>query len=102
MVLKLKFNDSREFEDFFFGPNAEKEHIYDSILDQIKEALEKDLEAALFAEIIFKNDPVMVYLELPKSNWLDSLHNARKYYEENDLFEKCIDITSIIKKLDPH
>lgn len=100
MILKLRFNNSSEFEDFFFGPNAEKEHIYNAIVAQIKEALEKGLEAALFAEVIFKHDPLMVYLELPKQNWMDSLTNALRFYEQCDLFEECIEITKIIKKLD--
>lgn len=98
MILKLKFKHSSEFEDFFFGPYAEKEKIYDSLVDQIKDALEHGEGSALFAEVIFEDDPIIIYLELPRRNWLDSLTNALRFYEQNDLFEKCIDITKIIKK----
>ena len=99
MILKLRFKDKEEFDDFFFGPNAEKDRIYDAIVDQIEESIELNGESALFAEVVIKGDPLMIYLTLPHYNWLDSLQNALKYYEEREDYEKCIDIVSIIKKL---
>jgi len=100
MILQLNFEDREEFEEFFFGPEAQKEYIFDSIVVQIEEALENKKKWATFAEIFFSGDPVAVYLDLPKKNWIESLENAINYYESEDLFEKCIKVSNIIKKLE--
>jgi hypothetical protein len=100
MILKLSFTDREEFDDFFFGPEAEKEFIFDSIVGQIEDAIDNKKKNAIFAEIEFAGDPTPIYLEMPKKNWLESLNNALSFYEGEDLFEKCIKVTDIIKKLD--
>jgi hypothetical protein len=99
-MLQLSFKNREEFEEFFFGPNSEKEMIFDCIVNQIEGALLENKKNATFAEIKFDGDPELVILELPKGNWLDSLNNALAFYEKSDLFEKCITVSNIIKKLD--
>ena len=99
MILELSFNNRDEFEEYFFGPYAEKEFIFDSIFNGIKEAIRLDKEVTTFAKVHFKGDPVPVYLDIPKDNWIDSLENALRFYEKNDLFEKCIDVSNTIKSI---
>jgi hypothetical protein len=102
-MIYLKFKSRDEFNDYFFGPYAEKEIIFDEIVDEIEGAMLNKQKLATFAEVEInldgEDEDLYIFLDLPKKNWEESLLNALKYYETQELFEKCSRVSNMLKKI---
>ena len=97
-MIKRQFRTEEEFKDFFFGESAEKEYIYDNIVDSIEIAMFENLETADFAEIIIAGETIDIKCERGEFNM--NLQNALTYYIDNELFEKCKRIQDLINEDD--
>lgn len=102
-MIYLTFKSRDEFNDYFFGPYAEKEHIFDEIVNEIEQAMLNKKKLATFAEVKIEladeAEDLYIYLDLPKKNWDESLTNALKYYETQELFEKCSRVSKMLKTI---
>ncbi len=63
-MIKRQFRTEEEFKDFFFGESAEKEYIYDNIVDSIEIAMFENLETADFAEIIIAGETIGFFISI--------------------------------------
>jgi hypothetical protein len=97
-MIKRQFRTEEEFENFFFGEDAEKEYIYDNIVDSIEIAMFEDLDVADFAEIMIAGDTIDIKCE--KHEFSMNLQNALKYYVDNEIFEKCKRVQDLINEHD--
>ena len=78
-----------------FEAKAKKPIMMKSIVVNIADGIEEDLESVNIAEI--KNQDVIV--SVPKSQWKGGLENAMDYYIEREEYEECSKIKKLINKL---
>jgi hypothetical protein len=78
-----------------FEAKAKKPIMMKSLVSNIAEGIEDNLESVNIAEI--KNQDVIV--SVPKSQWTGGLENAMDYYIEREEYEECSKIKKLIKKL---
>jgi len=97
-MIKRQFRTEEEFTSFFFGEDAEKEYIYDNIVDAIEIAMFEGLETADFAEIIIAGEVLDIKCE--RDEFSMNLQNALTYYIDNEIFEKCKRIQDLINEHD--
>jgi hypothetical protein len=78
-----------------FEAKAKKPIMMKSIVVNIAEGIEDNLESVNIAEI--KNQDVVV--SVPKSQWKPGLENAMNYYIEREEYEECSKIKKLIERL---
>ena len=78
-----------------FEAKAKKPTMMKSLVSNIAEGIEFELESVNVAEI--KNHDII--LSVPKSEWKGGLENAMNYYIEKEEYEECSKIKKLIKKL---
>ena len=78
-----------------FEAKAKKPKIMKSLVSNIAEGIEDDLEAVNVAEI--KNHDII--LSVPKTEWKAGLKNAMEYYIKKEEYEECSKIKKLIEKL---
>ncbi len=78
-----------------FEAKAKKPTMMKSLVSNIAEGIEDDLESVNIAEI--KNHDLI--LNIPKSEWKSGLENAMKYYIKTEEYEQCSKIKKLIKRL---
>ena len=78
-----------------FEAKAKKTTMMKSLVSNIAEGIEYELESVNIAEI--KNHDVII--SVPKSEWKGGLENAMDYYIEREEYEICSKIKKLIKKL---
>ena len=78
-----------------FEAKAKKTTMMKSLVSNIAEGIEYELESVNIAEI--KNHDVII--SVPKSEWKGGLENAMDYYIEKEEYEECSKIKSLIEKL---
>jgi hypothetical protein len=86
-MLKRSFRSEKEFREFFFGENAERELIYDYIVECIDVAVSKGESTAHFATITIEGDEMDINCQRPE--FRDNLQNALNFYIDNEIYEKC-------------
>jgi len=96
-MLKRQFRSEEEFKDFFFGENAEKEYIYDNMVNAIEVAMFENLDVADFAEIMIAGETIDIKCERQEFNM--NLQNALTYYINEEIFEKCKRVQDLINEL---
>ena len=96
-MLKRQFRSEEEFRDFFFGEDAERELIYDNIVDCIDIAISEAKDTAFFAELIIEGDEMDINCHRPE--FKQNLENALNFYIENEIYEKCKNVQTLIDKL---
>ena len=74
---------------------AKKPIMMKSIVVNIADGIEDDLESVNIAEI--KNQDVIV--SVPKSQWKGGLEKAMDYYIKTEEYEECSKIKKLIKKI---
>mgnify|MGYP000091237404 CR=1 FL=1 len=79
-----------------FEAKAKKPIIMKSIVENITEGIEGNLESVNIAEI--KNQDVT--LSVPKGEWKSGLEKAMEYYVEIEEYGECLKIKKLIKNLD--
>ena len=78
-----------------FEAKAKKPTMMKSLVSNIADGIEDDLESVNVAEI--KNHDVII--SVPKSEWKGGLKNAMNYYIEKEEYEECSKIKNLIEKL---
>ena len=78
-----------------FEAKAKKPTMMKSLVTNIAEGVEFELESVNIAEIINQN----VIISVPKTEWKSGLENAMNYYIKTEEYEECSKIKKLIKKL---
>ena len=78
-----------------FEAKAKKPTMMKSLVENITEGVEYELESVNIAEI--KNHDVII--SVPKTEWKGGLKNAMNYYIETEEYEECSKIKKLIEKL---
>ena len=78
-----------------FEAKAKKPTMMKSLVSNIAEGIEDNLESVNVAEI--KNHDII--LSVPKSEWKGGLKNAMDYYIEKEEYEECTKIKKLIEKI---
>ena len=78
-----------------FEAKAKKPTMMKSLVSNIAEGIEFELESVNVAEI--KNHDII--LSVPKTEWKSGLENAMNYYIEKEEYEECSKIRNLIEKI---
>ena len=78
-----------------FEAKAKKPTMMKSLVENITEGIEDNLESVNVAEI--KNHDII--LSVPKDEWKGGLENAMEYYIKTEEYEECSKIKKLIEKL---
>ena len=78
-----------------FEAKAKKPTMMKSIVVNIANGIEDDLESVNIAEI--KNHDVII--SVPKTEWKAGLNNAMNYYIKTEEYEECSKIKKLIEKI---
>ena len=78
-----------------FEAKAKKPIMMKSLVSNIAEGIESNLESVNIAEIKNQN----LILSVPKTEWKSGLENAMDYYIEKEEYEECSKIKEIINRL---
>ena len=78
-----------------FEAKAKKPIMMKSLVTNIANGIEDDLESVNIAEI--KNHNVII--SVPKTEWKAGLEQAMDYYIEKEEYEECSKIKKILKRL---
>ena len=78
-----------------FEAKAKKPTMMRSLVSNIAEGIEDDLESVNVAEI--KHHDIII--NVSKSEWKGGLEKAMDYYIEKEEYEECSKIKNLIKKL---
>ena len=90
MTRKIPIISLKDFE-----AKAKKPIVMKSLVANIAEGVEGDLESVNVAEI--KNHDII--LSVPKTEWKSGLENAMEYYIKTEEYEQCSKIKNLIKKI---
>ena len=90
MTRKIPIISLADFEE-----KAKKPVMMKSLVSNIAEGVEDNLESVNVAEI--KNHDII--LSVPKSEWKGGLERAMEYYIKTEEYEECSKIQELIKKL---
>ena len=78
-----------------FEAKAKKPLMFKSLVTNIAEGIEENLESVNIAEI--KNQNLII--NVPKSEWKSGLNKALEYYVNTEEYEECSKIKNILSKL---
>ena len=78
-----------------FEANAKKGQVFKSLVSNVANRIEDNLESVNIAEI--KNYDLI--LNVPKSEWKGGLEKALEYYIEGEEYEQCSKVRDLINKL---
>ena len=78
-----------------FEAKAKKPTMMRSLVSNIAEGIEDELESVNVAEI--KNHDII--LSVPKTEWKGGLENAMDYYIKREEYEECSKIKKLINRL---
>ena len=78
-----------------FEAKAKKPTMMKSLVSNIAEGIESNLESVNIAEI--KNQNLII--SVPKDEWKPGLEKAMEYYIEKEEYEECSKIKEIIERL---
>ncbi len=78
-----------------FEAKAKKPVMMKSLVSNIADGIESNLESVNIAEIKNQN----LILSVPKTEWKSGLENAMDYYIEKEEYEECSKIKEIIERL---
>jgi len=78
-----------------FEAKAKKPIVMKSLVTNIADGIDDDLESVNIAEI--KHHDVIV--SVPKTEWKSGLENAMNYYIKTEEYEVCSKIKKLIKRL---
>ena len=95
--LTLKLRDAEAVEDYFFGL-GDKEHIYDIMVSQIAKGIEEQKEFVRIAEVILDNGDDFI-IDCWEEDWKENLTMAKKWYIDNEIYESCPQVESLISQL---
>ena len=77
-----------------FETKSKKPLIMKTLVENIAEGVEENLESVSIAEIKHQN----VIINVPKTEWKSGLEKAMEYYINTEEYEECSIIKKILKK----
>ena len=90
MIRKIPIISLEDFEI-----KSKKRQVYKSLIQNISEGIEFNLDSVNIAEI--KNHDVII--SVPKTEWKPGLEKALNFYVEKEEYEVCSKIKELINKL---
>ena len=78
-----------------FETKSKKPLIMKTLVANIAEGVEDDLESVNIAEIKYTD----IIINVPKTEWKGGLEKAMEYYIKTEEYEECSKIKKLIKKL---
>ena len=78
-----------------FETKSKKPTMMKSLVENITEGIESNLESVNIAEI--KHTDIII--NVPKAEWKGGLEKAMEYYIEKEEYEECTKIKKLIKRL---
>jgi len=90
MIRKIPIISLEDFET-----KSKKRQVYKSLIQNISEGIEFNLDSVNIAEI--KNHDVII--SVPKTEWKSGLEKALNFYVEREEYEECSKIKELINKL---
>ena len=90
MIRKIPIISLEDFET-----KSKKRQVYKSLIQNISEGIEFNLDSVNIAEI--KNHDVII--SVPKTEWKSGLEKALNFYIEREEYEECSKIKKLINKL---
>ena len=78
-----------------FETKSKKPLIMKTLVTNITEGVEGDLESVNIAEIKYTD----IIINVPKTEWKSGLEKAMEYYIKTEEYEECSIIKKLIKKL---
>ena len=90
MIRKIPIISLEDFET-----KSKKRQVYKSLIQNISEGIEFNLDSVNIAEI--KNHDVII--SVPKTEWKSGLEKALNFYIEREEYEECSKIKDLIDKL---
>ena len=78
-----------------FETKSKKRQVYKSMVENIAEGVELELESVNIAEI--KNHDI--FINVPKTEWKVGLEQAMDYYIKREEYEECSKIKKLIEKI---
>ena len=78
-----------------FETKSKKPLIMKTLVANIAEGVEDDLESVNIAEIKYTD----IIINVPKTEWKSGLEKAMEYYIKTEEYEECSKIKKLIKKL---
>ena len=90
MIRKIPIISLEDFET-----KSKKRQVFKSLIRNITEGIEFNLDSVNIAEI--KNHDVII--SVPKTEWKSGLEKALNFYIEREEYEECSKIKKLINKL---
>ena len=90
MIRKIPIISLEDFET-----KSKKRQVYKSLIQNISEGIEFNLDSVNIAEI--KNHDVII--SVPKTEWKSGLEKALNFYIEREEYEECSKIKKILNRL---
>jgi len=93
-MIKINLNSYKEVSVFL---NEEKLYMHSLIVNSVKKGWENKLNIVPVIE--FHINDSIIKVDIIKADFKRSLELALKYYEENEYYEKCMEINSLIQNI---
>ena len=87
-MVKLHFNSPEEFETLFRSKDI---RITNSIVESIKESLQKNSRTAKLFEVSFEGGEMAYEISLPQKQWVQALQTSLDHYHSSNLVDEQID-----------
>lgn len=81
--------------DYILESEEVKSFIFEHTPSGISDALSKRKTTAQLFRLNNSED----YIELPKDQWINAIDSCIKYYEKQEKFEKCANLTTLRSKI---
>lgn len=98
--MEIRLKDFKAMENFFYGPDADRDFIYKNIHKSIERAILNDLDEVLVCNVTFDSGEESIDMTVHKEEYSNSLGHVLKWYEDTDQFEKCIHIQTLKNRID--
>jgi hypothetical protein len=93
--MEIRLKNADDLNRYFFGPEADKELIYNNIFGCIEIGVLENLEEVHFCTLMFDNGEDSIEMICTKESYLENLDNVLTWYENTDQFEKCIKVIEL-------
>jgi len=95
-IPKKIFETKQDFEIFV---ESERKWMYDRILEAIKTAYSRGETEAVIFEAKIEESMTVIVMNSDLEDWINSLSLALKWYENEEEYEVCSEITKLIDNI---
>lgn len=95
--ITIKAKDTNELYSII---NSNDLTIVNSIFNSIKVGMKRNSKKVSPFKVTLDTNPDLFYkFEIQKNEWINSLNKCLKVYEKNEMYEKCGEITILLKSV---